>query len=188
MFDATSNYSPQKTGQPLNTFELRQSLLYDNGKDTVSVKMVNGQLTTKPKDPKYGQRLLYIGFIPNTDNLVNGPDYSKMFIIKDKLSDTGKGWHTRDNPQDPATEPYFPINQAALSLTAQSDHVGVTLGTLTPNFKEFRVRLDGKDWTAVAGTTYAWKLHNGSNLLEAVSVNKFGVPGPVSTVVIELGK
>ena len=187
MFDATSNYIPQKAGQPLNTFELRQSLLYDAGKDTFSIKMAGGQITSKPKSVSYGQRLLFVGYIPNTDSLVRGPDYGKMFITKDKLCE-GKKWHTRECPADPAVEPYFPINQAALTLAAEGDKLAVALGTMTPNFKEFRVRLDGGAWKPLQGTTYPWSLHEGSNLLEAVSVNKFEVPGPASTVVVEVGK
>ena len=191
MFDATSNYSPERAGVPLNTFELRQGLLYEDGNGVVSLRHKDGQLTRTPKDAKYGKRLLFLGYIPNTNSLQSGPDYGKMFIIKDKLCE-GKSWHTRECPKDPATEPYFPIGQAALALVADGDSVKVTIGTMTPNFKEFQVRIDGGStqgspqggaWKA-SPEKLTWSLHAGQNTLEARSVNKFGVEGPVSKVVL----
>ena len=58
---------------------------------------------------------------------------------------------------------------------------------MTPNFKEFRVRIDGGAWTK-AETAFAWPLKAGKNRLEAVSVNRFDVEGPISTVVIEVAR
>jgi len=58
---------------------------------------------------------------------------------------------------------------------------------MTPNFKEFRVRIDGGEWKAM-DPAFVWKVHDGENRLEAVSVNKFGVEGPASTVVLRAGK
>jgi hypothetical protein len=183
MFDATSNYTPERAGLPLDTYELRQALLYENGKDVVSLRHKDGNFTQTPKDPKYGQRLLFLGYIPNTNCLVSGPDYTGMFIIKDKLCE-GKKWHTRDCPKDPAHEPYFPIGQAALALVPGDAGIGVTIGTMTPNFREFQVRLDGGQWKA-SGPTFTWSLHKGPNKLEARSMNKFDVAGPVSTVELD---
>jgi hypothetical protein len=186
MFDATDNYSPQRAGLPLDTYELRQALLYEDGNGVVSLRHKDGQFTRTPKDPKYGERLLFVGYIPNTNNLVSGPDYAKMFIFKDKLSEDHK-WHTRDCPKDPAAEPYFPINQAALALVPDGAGLAVTIGTMTPNFKEFQVRLDGGEWKT-ADAKLTWTLHKGPNKLEAKSVNKFGVAGPVSTADLDAGE
>mgnify|MGYP001182359976 FL=1 len=187
LFDATSNYVPMREGRPLNTYELRQALLVDEGRDTFSVRMRNGQWVREPKSVEYGRRLLFIAFIPNTDNLVSNLDYEKMFIIRDRFSE-GRTWHTRDNPEDPFTEPYFPINQAALTLRPDGDRLLVSLGTLTPNFKEFRVRQDEGPWEPLEGTTFRWPLRTGSNRLEAVSVNRFDVSGPVSSVQVDVSE
>ncbi len=183
MFDATSNYAPERAGVPLNTYELRQGLLYEDGNGVVSLRRVGDQLQRTPKDAKYGQRLIFVGYIPNTNNLVSGPDYSRMFITKDKLAE-GKSWHTRECPKDPANEPYFPINQAALALSADGTGVKVTIGTMTPNFREFQVRVDGGEWKT-SPASFTWPIRKGLNRLQARSVNLFGVAGPVSIVEIE---
>ncbi|NLX58826.1 MAG: carbohydrate-binding protein [Phycisphaerae bacterium] len=182
LLDATSSYYPERDGVPLNTYEFRQSLLLDQGKGVSHVRVTDAGLDKKPQDVQYGQRLLFIGYIPNTNYMDRDADYEKFFITKDELT-TGK-WHTRDCPPNPAVDPYFPINQAALTLVPDGQTVKVTLGTMTPNFKEFRVRVDGGAWQAT-GEVFSWPLHAGVNRLEAVSRNKFDMDGPVSTVVIE---
>jgi len=47
----------------------------------------------------------------------------------------------------------------------------------------YSVCQDGGEWKR-AETTMVWRLHGGENRLEARSVNKFDVAGPVSTVVL----
>jgi hypothetical protein len=84
---------------------------------------------------------------------------------------------------------YFPLNQAAVSLSPDGKDLRVGLRTLTPSFKEFQVSFDGGAWqSAGEGQKTAWKLHPGSNKLQAKSVNKFGVEGPVSTVEMAVDK
>lgn len=187
MFDATSNYFPEKNGVPLNTYEQRQALLREGG-GVMRARMGDQGMERKEQSTSYGQRLLFIGYIPNTDLLVRGPQYGndKFFITKDELCE-GRGWHTRDCPDDPATEPYFPINQAAMAIVPDGQGVKVTLGTMTPNFQEFQVRVDGRQWQP-AETVFNWPVRAGENRLEARSVNRFGVPGPVSTVVLRVEK
>ena len=186
-FDATSNYFPEKNGVPLTTYEHRQALHREGG-GVMRAFMTDAGLQRKAQRDSYKGRLLFIGYIPNTNNLVRGPMYGndRFFITKDELCE-GRGWHTRDCPEDPATEPYFPINQAALALVPDGDAIRVTLGTMTPNFMEFRVRTDGGRWKPSANE-FTWTLRAGENRLEAMSVNKFGAQGPVSTLVIQVDK
>jgi hypothetical protein len=186
-FDATSNYFPEKAGVPLNTYEQRMALLRDGG-GVMKAKWGDGVIERKAQRDSYGKRLLFIGYIPNTNNLVRGPMYGRdgFFITRDEYSGDRK-WHTRDNPEDPATEPYFPINQAALALVPDGKNLRVTIGTMTPNFKEFRVRIDGGEWKA-SEEMFTWTLHVGENRIEARSVNKFDIEGPVSTVVVNVAK
>jgi hypothetical protein len=114
-----------------------------------------------------------------------GLDFGNAFISKDEICN-GTDWHTRKNPADPAHEPYFPIDQAALTMTARDGTtLDVALKTLTPNFKTFQIRIDGGTWTD-GGATATWKLHGGSNRFEARSTNRFGVPGPVSALELEM--
>ena len=128
----------------------------------------------------------FIAYIPNTNPMDAGPDYNNMFIIKDKLGD-GTSWHIRQAPENPAEDPYFPIDQVALNLVPQSDHLRAGFKTMTPNFQAFMVRTDGGEWKQAA-ESLDWNLHPGTNRLEAKSVNKFGVEGPVSTVEVALNQ
>jgi hypothetical protein len=139
-----------------------------------------GDLTV-PADEldKYG----FIGYIPNTDLMDAGLDYGQMFIVKDKLCE-GTRWHQRTAPPNPAADPYFPINQAALKLIPEPDQLRVVLQTLTPNFRAYEARVDGGLWRSV-GETFLWSLHQGSNCLEVRTVNQFGIEGPTSVVEVE---
>jgi hypothetical protein len=200
MMDPTANMHLEKDGIPLNGFEIRQEWFYREGTNLVFVvgkerKQYRkadlpiflgrfagfGDLTV-PADElcKYG----FMGYIPNTDLMDAGPDYGKMFIVKDKLCE-GTRWHTRKNPANPAVDPYFPINQAELKLAPEQDKVRITLQTLTPNFKSYEARIDGGLW-ASTDASYLWSIHPGSNRVEVRTLNQFGVTGPISTVEIEI--
>lgn len=114
-----------------------------------------------------------------------GLDYGHMFITRDALCD-GTQWHQRLNPADPAHDPYFPINQAALTLTPEGSSIRVDVKTLTPNFKTFMVRLDGQEWKPTRDAIN-WTPHLGTNRLEVKSANQFGVDGPVSSAQLRVG-
>jgi hypothetical protein len=113
-----------------------------------------------------------------------GFDYGGMFIIKDALCD-GTRWHLRDNPPQPATDPYFPLGQSALNLAAEGSAVRVTLQTMTPNFERFEIRSGEGGWKPAADN-FVWKIQPGLNRLEARTVNAFGVTGPVSTAELQM--
>jgi hypothetical protein len=142
-----------------------------------------GTLTVDPDEPdKYG----FTAFVPNTNLMDAGPDYGKMFIIKDQLCD-GTKWHERKVPEHPATDPYFPIGQATLELQVQDGNLVAALRTLCPNFARFEVQRDGGAWESSDGWI-PWVLHPGKNHLSARTVNKFGVPGPVAAAEVEVAE
>ena len=199
MLDPTFAMYAEKDGVPLNAFELRQEWFYRDGKDLVFVIGKDKKRYRKSdmpvlrhRFPGFGDLSLdpsainvyaFIGYIPNNNLMDGGPDYAKMFIIQDKLCETTK-WHKRTVPANPATDPYFPIGQAALSLVPDGDTIRVSIKTLTPNFKTYLRRIDGGEWKAV-GDHFDWKPHTGANSLEIKTVNQFGVEGPTSTVQVE---
>jgi hypothetical protein len=201
MLDPTSNMFVEKNGVPLNAFEIRQEWFYHDGTNITFVIGKErrkyrkaelpifldyfpgfGDLAVHPDElDKYG----FIGYIPNTDLMSAGYDYANMFIVKDHLCD-GTKWHVRKAPAHPATDPYFPIGQAALSLRAEGGKIRAALQTLAPNFKRYEVQLDGAGWKAVEGDAFVWNVHSGMNRLEARTVNRFEVCGPVSVAEVEV--
>jgi hypothetical protein len=198
-FDPTFAMYVEKDGIPLNAYEVRQEWFHRGAQDLVFVLDKQRTRHTKADLPVFRQRfagfgdlmlnetgihmLGFIGYIPNTNLLDSGPDYARMFIFKDEVCD-GTRWHTRVAPARPAEDPYFPINQAALRLIPAEDHVRVRLETFTPNFATFQIRVDAGAWRAV-GDRFTWELHPGMNRLDAKSVNRFGVDGPVSTTEVQ---
>jgi len=198
MLDPTANMFVEKDGLPLNGFEIRtewfsregKDLVFSIGKERKKYKKADlpiflgrfagfGDLTVPANEmEKYG----FTGYVPNTNLMDAGPDYGKMFIVKDSLCEAK--WHERTNPANPAVDCYFPIGQASIALSADGGKLKLGIRTMTPNLKEFRVRLDGGEWK-VAADGMAWAIHAGSNKLEAKTVNQFGIEGPVSTVEIQ---
>jgi hypothetical protein len=202
MLDPTSNMYLEREGVPLNAYEIRQEWFYRDGTNLVFVVGKErkkyrkselpvflkhfagfGDLAIHPDElDKYG----FIGYIPNTDLMDAGYDYARMFIVKDQLCD-GTKWHVRTAPSNPAVDPYFPIGQAAVSLFAEAGAVKVALKTLTPNFDRYEVRIDGGAWKAT-DDTFIWNILGCQNRLEARTVNKFGVSGPVSAAEFDVKK
>jgi hypothetical protein len=200
MLDPTSNMYLEKDGVPLNAYEIRQEWFYRGGtnlafvigkerriyrKSNLPIFLARfadfGDLAIHPDElDKYG----FTAYIPNTNLMDAGYDYAKMFIVKDQLCD-GTQWHVRKVPANPAVDPYFPIGQAALSLKAEGANIQVALKTLTPNFKRYEVQLDRGEWKPT-DESLVWLVHPGLNRLEARTVNRFGVTGPLSTAEIQV--
>jgi hypothetical protein len=199
MVDPTANMVVEKDGVPLNAYEIRtewftregKDLVFSIGKERKKHRKADlpiflgrfagfGDLTVPANEmEKYG----FTAYIPNTNLMDAGPDYGKMFLVKDELC-AGTKWHERTVPANPAVDLYFPIGQAAVSLKADGGAIKVRFRTLTPNFREYQVRVDGGSW-ASCGEEFVWTLRPGPNRLEAKTVNRFGVEGPVSTVEVE---
>ncbi len=204
MMDPTFAMFVEKDGKPLNAYEIRDEWFSREGKGLTFVLGADRKRYTRKDFPVFiakhagfGDLKLdvdcfdtyaFLGYVPNTNLMDAGPDYGRMFITKDAICD-GTKWHVRKNPKDPAHEPYFPIQQAALTLTPakQGLALDVAIKTLTPNFKGYRVRVDGKVW-AEGSAAFAWPLHEGANTLEAISVNTSGVEGAVSRVEVIVSK
>lgn len=200
MLDPTLNLYIEKDGVPLNAWEIRQEWFYSSGTNLVFVlgsgreryrkaalpvtvrQMAGfGELRLEPDElDKYG----FIGYIPNTDLMDSREDWGQMFITKDELCD-GTEWHQRTLPANPATDPYFPIGQAALDWTASANSIRIKLRTFTPNFDRFGIRLNGQAWRPLDHNTHDWTPSPGVNRFEARAVNAFGIAGPVSSMTLE---
>jgi regulation of enolase protein 1 (concanavalin A-like superfamily) len=201
MLDPTFAMYVEKDGAPLNAFELRHEWFYRGGRDLVFV--IGKERTRHRKSdmpllrgrfPGFGDLSLdpsavnvyaFIGYVPNTNLMDAGHDWGGMFITQDKLCE-GTKWHRRKVPAAPATDPYFPIGQAAMTLGAEGGVLNVRLKTLTPNFKSFLVRIDGGKWEPVTDYSFFWVPHAGTHRLEVKTLNQFGVEGPASVAEVEV--
>jgi hypothetical protein len=195
MLDPTFAMYVEKGGVPLSAYEVRQEWFRNDARDITFVLDKERRRYHKSDMPVFrghyegfGDLVLdggalnpyaFIGYVPNTNLMDGGLDYGRMFVTQDDLC-AGTKWHKRDVPAHPATDPYFPINQAALTLTPDDEGLRVGVRTVTPNFKTFLIRVDGGEWKA-GGETFQWVLHPGVNRLEVKSVNRFEIEGPVST-------
>lgn len=90
---------------------------------------------------------------------------------------------------------YWTLNQAQVTLTATADpgQLAVNVMTETPNFKEFRYRLNGGEWQTLSagncgGITevadYTWALAPGANTLEIMPRNLFDRDGIITTITV----
>ena len=198
LFDPTFAMYMEKGGVPLSAYEFRQEWFYHDARDVTFVLDKDRKRYHKSDFPVFRGRYsgfgdlvldggatnvyAFIGYVPNTNLMDSGPDYGKMFITKDQICN-GTQWHQRINPADPARDPYFPINQASLTLSPDGASIRVTVKTLTPNFKTFLVSIDGGDWKPMTDKI-TWTPRGGENRLQVKSVNQFGIDGPLSTVEI----
>jgi hypothetical protein len=70
------------------------------------------------------------------------------------------------------------INQVrwAVTPTDRDGVVGVTMGTVTPDFDTFLISVDGGEWRP-CGSSFDWDLHQGKNRVEMRVRNRAGVFG-----------
>jgi hypothetical protein len=168
MLDPTFATYVEKDGVPLNAWEIRKEWFYGDANSLGFIVGAQQKRYTLKELPVYlanhkatgdlpleARTFDVYGFLmyrPYTNLMDAGGLPDRMFISKDSLCD-GVKWHTRDNPKDPAAEPYFPIQQASLTLVPEAGgeaKLAVRLATLTPNLAALRYRLDGGAWQPLA--------------------------------------
>ena len=66
----------------------------------------------------------------------------------------------------------------------KSPALKVSVSTMTPNLAGYRYRIDDQTW--IDGSPETWSLHDGTNKLEVTTVNRFGIFGHPSKVVLEV--
>jgi hypothetical protein len=78
---------------------------------------------------------------------------------------------------------YWTLNQAEFRLIhgEKEGAIMAHLDTVTPDFKTFEARLDGKEWKSVQ-PVFTWQLHAGINRLEVRPRNRAGLAGISSRV------
>ncbi len=180
-FDPTVNLWAEKDGIPQTTAEVLDDY-FKTGLRTVTI--YSGTAREKTNVRRRFADYTVVEFVPNTDLLDQGPQWQKTFCMINPNANYA-GEPAKASVANHLVDPYFPINQAALTLEPTTSGIAVTVRTLTPNFKAFRCRVDGTQWLN-CGANFTWPLHGGKNALEVKSVNAFEVDGPISRVQVEM--
>ncbi len=189
--DPTTNCHFEKDGVPLNALEIRR--LWRAGREKeIEVVYTPPRGRTNCEQLKDKQQCNLANFrrfaIPfRNDHLVSPfpgeleqgqAEYYADFYLwwEDQAAPTESPeyGHTSCQPADF----YWTLNETAICLqqTDAPDTLEVALDTVTPNFANYLVSVDGGEWQDRPGS-FAWKLHAGENTLRAKSVNDFGVEG-----------
>ena len=81
---------------------------------------------------------------------------------------------------------HWSINQVQVFLcdSGRQGELKVALDTVTPNLDKVMLRLDGGEWKETA-MSFTWALKSGANKLEVKPVNKWGLDGITSVVVVK---
>ncbi len=178
LLDPTSNFYFEKDGLPLSTYEAQRHALDGEG-DTVD-RINPATATSEPRRRAMGSFRSQFTILPNSDLMDSDIEHGGGFrVTEDQAHDRA----TRETVGDPARDLHFPVNQAALEIEPAGDALAVQIRTLTPNFDRFEVRYDDGPWQQV-DERFVWAIDAGVNHLEARSVNRFGVAGPVSHVTL----
>jgi hypothetical protein len=198
-FDPLYGSHFERNGHPLNAWEIRQEWFYgDRNKLSIvlgspaKVYQYNQLPIPIKEQPGYGllaygphtiDKFALIGYCPGNNVIDKGSlDYTNMFISTDTLASSIK-WHKRIHPEDPFKDSYFPLNQADLKFTPTAEGLKVDVKTNTPNFANYRYRMNGGKW--MTGEPGIWKLKKGINSLEVRPLNTFGIEGVSSKVVLK---
>jgi len=96
-----------------------------------------------------------------------------------------------DYTQDPR-EFYWPINLTHIDIRCSkkrgpSRSMLVDLENNMPNFREYKVQIDGRGWRT-RPDQFEWELKEDINSIEAKAINKFGVAGPTSRLSIKFAR
>lgn len=179
--DPTSHWYAEKAGLPLSAGELRAEWFSNQCKDVEFYRgrdrrRIGGRSLHKYHMLYYVLDRRHLGYVmPERQALVFRDEQSK--------GKTPAGFIPLPN----IAEAYYPVQQVALrAVPLNGNRLRVRMATHTPDFKTFRVRLDGGHWRDVAGEEFEWPLERGRNLLEAVAVNRAGVSGTISTIEVSL--
>jgi hypothetical protein len=114
--------------------------------------------------------------------------WQTIYIIKDEINSGDKEWSLRRRTDvDDMRALYHDVNRVDIGYTRLDKRtLRVRLDAFgpynyTPNFGQFLVKENGKDWKR-ADAQFDWKLKRRANRLEARIVNRFGVLGPITVL------
>jgi len=208
----TAMYVRKDTGVPLNGLELHRALKANTLQNITQVLyMTDDKGNYTPYERTYGPEeygnFRHFAFPPRNNFLdqldpwevQHGVDnyHSNYYYWWSDSPVAARGEYSLFTCRDGAL--YWTLNQAAVMLTAteKRDALDVQVDTETPNFQEFRYRVNGGAWQALAGEGkeptsrqghFTWTLRPGANTLEIKPRSTFGMDGITTTVTVKMGK
>ncbi|MEA2062704.1 MAG: hypothetical protein U9P14_03305 [Gemmatimonadota bacterium] len=195
------------TAVPLNSNEIRRQYWRNGGVDMEMVfgteQRVEGvTLQKRDKDGLLRYRQDGYGWVAykTRNNFFEVPYAYRNFLylmIEDEYN-RGKKWiHMYSGKPDQRQlfslqtdregDIFWTLNQAFIHLYDNSSNgekeLKVQLETVTPNFESFEISIDNGQWRQ-SGPVFTWALHPGQNLLNARSINMWGMQGREHKVVL----
>ena len=206
IMDPDLNVHYEKNGVPLNAYEIRCAWLKGKWKE---VKFIQGKpLPAEDTNPdKYFEEAKKAHEIFTHYNTMDYYYYIGMELRNDYFSSDKHAAHLQwadkfSSPQliDPPGVPvkncywteniqdmYWSLNQTFINLECLEDDYStlkVDLETSTPNSSKFLVKTDKRDWQGYENS-FSWPLKEGENTIQARAVNKSGIKGPISKIVVK---
>jgi len=206
IMDPDLNAHYEKDGVPLNAYEIRCAWLKGKWKE---VKFIQGKplpaIITNPNKyfeeakrelkifTRYNAMDYYyrIGMELRNDYLSSDESAPRLQWV-DKFSPPqllpysgvpARNIYWTENIQDM----YWNLNQTFINLECLGDNYStlkVSLKTFTPNFSKFLVKIDKREWQGCENS-FSWPLKEGENTIQARAMNKSGIKGPISKIVVK---
>ena len=206
IMDPDLNAYYEKDGVPLNAYEIRWAWLKRKWKE---VKFIQGKsfpaFITNPdkyfeeakKEFKIFTRYNAMDYYHHIsiylrNNYFSSDEAAPHLQWADKFSPPQltnypgvsiKNYYWTENIQDM----YWNLNQTFINLECLGDNYStlkVSLKTFTPNFSKFLVKIDKREWQGCENS-FSWPLKEGENTIQARAMNKSGIKGPISKIVVK---
>ncbi len=202
LLDAKYDIHYERAGVPLSALELHEAARADQGKGIVKVAGPDRrEVPMKGLEFPTSSVLSYwwISYNPGMKTFTGKSDRRGVVVFDSPefratkwFRDTDEGlaehWAYRAKAFVPVSDRRqidwtVGVPDVKVKQTAMGD-VDVTLFSITPNLETYRIRLNNRSWQDIAGDRWHWKLKAGENILHVCTRNRFGVDGPVVTVVV----
>jgi hypothetical protein len=204
--DAKYDIHFERDGVPLSALEVHEAVRRDDGNGVQMVKGVDRQPVSRPEPHEYGARIDSYWWVSYhiRQNTFTQPHFSggSRLVVYDNEAFRESRWYrgagdTLAEHWAYAAGAFIPVaNRNQIEWTpgvtslarvrqVENGRLRVEPRSATPNFKEYRYRIDGPWQSAKGGRQIDWRLHEGSNTLEVRARNLFGVDGPTATVTVE---
>jgi hypothetical protein len=202
LLDAKYDVHYERAGVPLSALEVHEAVRADLGKGIVKMAGPDRrEAQMKGLEFPTSSVLSYwwISYNPGLKTFTGKSDNRGVVVFDSPefratkwFRSTGSGlvehWAYRANAFVPVSERRtidWSVGVPDVKVSrASSGELDVTFFSITPNLETYRMRLNNGSWKDVAGDRWHWKLKPGENVLNVRTRNRFGVEGPVVTVLV----